>query len=90
VVLAAGEVGEGEVLEEGAPQEVASGGAAAEAGDTNRIDFILDIFQCPMPLSASHPLKGICTFFGVIKGAAFRTSNPGIFRRSCTPEEKKR
>lgn len=88
--MAAGEVGEGEVLEEGGPQEVASGAAAAEAGDTNRIDFILDIFQCPMPLSASHPLKGICTFFAFKKEAAFWTSNPGTFRRSCTAEEEER
>jgi hypothetical protein len=69
---------------------VASGAAAAEAGDTNRIDFILDIFQCPMPLSAAHPLKGLCAFFGVIKGSAFWTSNSGTFRRFCTAEKEKR
>jgi hypothetical protein len=43
VVLAVGGVGEGEVVEEGDPQEVASGAAAAEAGDTDGRNFILDL-----------------------------------------------
>jgi len=51
---------EGEVLEEGVPQEVASGAVAAEAGDTDGMNFILDLFQYPFSLLAAHPLKGLC------------------------------
>jgi hypothetical protein len=82
--------GEGEVLEEGVPQEVASEAEAAEAGDTDGKNFILDLFPCPFCLTSSHPVENIFALPGVIKGAAFRTSNPGIFRRSGTPEEEKR
>ena len=78
------------VLEEGAPQEGALAGVAAEVGDSDGMNFILDLFQCPFSLTAVHPLKSCCALFGVIKRAAFWTSNPGILRRSCTPEEEKR
>ena len=76
--------------EAGVPQEVASEAVEAEAGDTDGMNFILDLFQCPFSLTAAHPLKSCCALFGVIKRAAFWTSNPGILRRSCTPEEEKR
>ena len=51
---------EGEVLEEGVPQEVASGAVAAEAGDTDRMNFTLDLFQCPFSLVAVHPFESLC------------------------------
>jgi len=57
VGLAVGEVEEGEVLEEGVPQEVASEAVAAEAGDTDEMNFILDLFPCPFCLTATHPLQ---------------------------------
>ena len=82
--------GVGEVSEEEVPQEVASEAVAAEAGDTEGKNFILDLSPCPFSLTAAHPLKGLCALFRVIKRTAFRTSNPGIFRRSCTAEEEKR
>jgi hypothetical protein len=90
VVLAAGVGEEGEVLEEGVPQEVASGAAAVEAGDTERKNFIFDLFPCSFSLTPSHPFKGLRTFFRVVKGAAFWTSNDLIFGLSCTPEKKGR
>ena len=85
-----GEVGEGEVSEEGVLQEGASGAVAAEAGDTDEMNFILDLFQCPFSLLAAHPVKGFCPLRGTIKRAAFRTSNSRIYGRSCTPEKEKR
>jgi len=87
--LAAGAVGEGEHLEDGVPQEGASGVEAAEAGDTDGKNFILDLFPCSFSLTSSHPLENVFALPGVIKGAAFRTSNPGIFRRSRTPEKER-
>jgi len=54
-------VEEGEVSGEEVPQEVASGAVAAEAGDTDEMNFNLDFFQCPSALLAGtvHPLKGL-------------------------------
>ena len=48
-------------MEEGVPQEVASGVEAAEAGDTDGMNFIPDPFQYPFSLLAGavHPLKGL-------------------------------
>jgi hypothetical protein len=69
---------------------VASGAVAAEAGDTDGMNFILGLFQRPFSLLAAHPLKGLCALLGVVKRAAFRTSNSSTFRRSCTPEKEKR
>ena len=67
MVLAAGEV------EEGVPQEVASGAEAAEAGDTEGMNFILDLFQCPFSLTGVHPIKGFYALFGVKIRTAFWT-----------------
>ena len=52
---------EGVVLGEGVPQEVASGAVAVEAGDTDEMNFILDLFRYPFSLLAGavHPLKGL-------------------------------
>ncbi len=80
----------GEVLEEGALQEVASGAEAAEAGDTDGMNFIPDLFQYPLPLLAAHPMKGLCALFGVIKRSTFRTPGPGPFRRRGAPQEEER
>ena len=66
-------MGEGEVLEEGVPQEVASEAEVAEAGDTDKMNFILDLFQCPFSLLTSHPLKGLFALFGVKIRTAFWT-----------------
>ena len=90
MVLAAGEVEEGEVLGEGVPQEVASGAVAAEAGDTDGMNFTLDLFECSCSLLAAHPLKCVCALLGAVKSATFRTSDSRTFRRSCTPEKEKR
>jgi hypothetical protein len=69
---------------------VASGAVAAEAGNTDGMNFILDFFRCPFSLTAAHPLKSCSALFGVIKGGAFWTSNSRIFQRSCAPEKEKR
>ena len=52
---------EGEVSGEEVPQEVASEAVAAEAGDTDEMNFILDLFRYPFSLLAGavHPLKGL-------------------------------
>ena len=60
--MAVGVVEEGEVLEEGVPQEVASAVEAAEAGDTDGMNFILGLFQCPFCLTATHPLQRVFAF----------------------------
>jgi hypothetical protein len=63
---------------------------AAEAGDTDGMNFMLDVFQCPFSLLAAHPLKGLFALFGIVKRAAFGASNPGILRRSGTSDKEKR